>query len=458
MRLAAIAFLWMSVVSVGLVRADFVFEARSICTFAVPGSQIGYGTGLVAVGDFNVDGVWDFAILDPYQNRVRTFLQSGAEWEEQATDLGIGGLPVSFDCADFNEDGVPDLAIACRYPGAIKVLLGDGVGQFDQSFSLAVGSPIGVQAGQLNDAEGLDLAIVDDAESTVLIATGHRDGTYSLDGGVIIEIDDTLETVTVGDLNGDGRDDLVVPCPLQDSVAIVTNMGGGDYSVEVHPVGDSPLAACVFQADGDPDLEIAVTNRGSAEVTFIHGDDAESVSMGMTPWGVAASDFDGDGLEDVAVARAQLGGVGLLRRDSSGSFQPSESFALAGSARSIQSVRSGIGQLPGLVVLSVDEDQEIAFVFYLENLSPTPIRVLRGDANSSGNIDIADLVELISVLTGSGSPQCGDACDVNDDGYLNVVDLVVVLRMLTSSGAQLPLECEIDSSPDAWSCIDSTCP
>lgn len=458
MRLVAIAVLCVGVAWSDSARANSSFQSHTICTFALPGAQIGYGTGLVVGGDFNADGLDDFAILDPLGNRVRAYLQLGTSWEERITQLSGTALPVAFDCADLNADGLLDLAIACRHPGVIKILEGDGMGQFGQVFSLAVDSPAGVRAGLLNDDDEVDLAVVDDLQSTILIARRHPNGTYTLADGVIIEIDDTLETVTVGDLDGDGRDDLVVPCPLQDAVALVTNQGAGNFSVEIQPVGNSPLAACLLQANDDPALEVVVTNRESANVTVLQSGAAISFSSGLTPWGVTASDLNGDGLDDVAVARAQHGGVDLLHRDPAGGFQWTETFALPGSARSIQAVGRKPGQLPGLVVFSVHPGTETGSVVYLENLAPAAVPVLRGDVNGSGTIDIADLVELVSVVTASVPALCSDACDVNDDGWVNIVDLIGVARMLTTSAHWLPFNCAIDDSPDALSCDSSACP
>ena len=61
---------------------------------------------------------------------------------------------------------------------------------------------------------------------------------------------------------------------------------------------------------------------------------------------------------------------------------------------------------------------------------------VRGDCNADGGgNNIADVVAALGFLfAGTGSPLCGDSCDMNDDGGFDISDAVFLLSNLFSSG------------------------
>ncbi len=77
----------------------------------------------------------------------------------------------------------------------------------------------------------------------------------------------------------------------------------------------------------------------------------------------------------------------------------------------------------------------------------------RGDANSSGLVDIADPVSLLGCLfLGTACPACPDAADSNDDGKLDLSDASYTLAWLFLGGrappSPGPIECEADPTTD----------
>lgn len=83
---------------------------------------------------------------------------------------------------------------------------------------------------------------------------------------------------------------------------------------------------------------------------------------------------------------------------------------------------------------------------------------VRGDANGSGALDLADGVQSLEYLfvAGSPTPACLDALDVNDDGTISLVDPVFLLSTLFVPGAPVPPSpypsCGVDLSPDPFGC------
>lgn len=95
---------------------------------------------------------------------------------------------------------------------------------------------------------------------------------------------------------------------------------------------------------------------------------------------------------------------------------------------------------------------------------------VRGDCNDDGLFNIADAVNLLSVLFpppgGGPTPACGDACDGNDDGALDIADAIAILGVLFPPAMGPPPtipaphpDCGPDPTADGLGCpIFANCP
>lgn len=88
----------------------------------------------------------------------------------------------------------------------------------------------------------------------------------------------------------------------------------------------------------------------------------------------------------------------------------------------------------------------------------------RGDCNSDGSNNVADVVFLLSLLfptTQPPVPACQDACDGNDDGLLDIADAVVLLGALFGSPPTPlpePTNCGVDlDDTDMLDCLNPSC-
>jgi len=73
-------------------------------------------------------------------------------------------------------------------------------------------------------------------------------------------------------------------------------------------------------------------------------------------------------------------------------------------------------------------------------VAATPLTATRGDANGSGNVDVADVVTTVNYITGlQPKPFVFDAADMNSDKLIDIFDVVGIIRgilnpsLLTSS-------------------------
>jgi VCBS repeat protein len=139
----------------------------------------------VVAADFNRDGKMDIAYLSlTDQNRVTVQLGDGNgtfQAPKVVTSAGFTTLFTTYAIGDFNNDGILDFAV--EEFGLIDVLLGDGHGNFTStgSFFEGIGSNFPfVPSLVLADFNGdgfLDVAAPDGFGETTSLLLGNGDGT-----------------------------------------------------------------------------------------------------------------------------------------------------------------------------------------------------------------------------------------------------------------------------------------
>ena len=132
-----------------------------------------------------------------------------------------------------------------------------------------------------------------------------------------------------GDLNGDGRQDLVTANEEGGSVSVLLNGGDGTFPARRdYGTGGAPTSVAVGDLNGDskPDLVTASSQRNRVSVLLNNGEGTFSAArryrVGRGPVRVAIGDFDDDGKPDLIVVNADGNSVSVLRNRGDGSFDP----------------------------------------------------------------------------------------------------------------------------------------
>jgi hypothetical protein len=249
---------------------------------------------------------------------------------QAAVDYRAGNGPVSVAVADLNRDGIPDVVAANLDSNNVSVLLGKGDGTFRPAVSYAAGSiPQSVAVGDFNGDGILDVAVAnfgsftDGQGGSVAVLLGNGDGSFQ--PAVKYSAGLGPFAVAVGDLNGDGVQDLAVVNGFSIDVSVLMGKGDGTFRAAVHyAVGpNTPTISVLAMKDmnGDGILDLVVLSGSGLRVFFGSGDgtfQTSSISYlaGVGPLSLAVGDFNGDGLPDVAVANHDPDGcVSVLIND-----------------------------------------------------------------------------------------------------------------------------------------------
>lgn len=184
------------------------------------------------------------------------------------------------------------------------------------------GAPAGIaSASFVFDGDGdADIVVVYRDSSYADIVRGGDDADFVLHGSTLVcpQGEVGARHVAIGDIDGDGFQDLVTTC-AGDRFAVTVGNDDGTFAPPV--AFDSADAFGVTLADldgaGEIDVAIAAPSLGVVSV-FVDRDGAlelaTELEVGEPIAGIDSADVDGDGSRDLAVA-VPSGAVGLFRSD-----------------------------------------------------------------------------------------------------------------------------------------------
>jgi hypothetical protein len=159
---------------------------------------------------------------------------------------------------------------------------------------------------------------------------GNGDGTFRSGAPVPAK----FNWVIAGDFNGDGKQDLAIATSTPrgySAVGILSGNGDGTFQpFSGLRIGQAEsLLAADFNLDGKLDVAaVGTTAGGNAVLSIYPGNGDGSLQLahnvwihgGVSPRGVVAADFNGDGKIDIAVSLTSYE-VALLLADGTGRFQ-----------------------------------------------------------------------------------------------------------------------------------------
>lgn len=312
-------------------------------------ANFGSGAGALAtaVADLNGDGRLDVAVANQSGNTVSVLLNntipgSASASFSLAANLGAGSLPCAVATGDLNGDGRPDLVVGNTVSNNVSILLNTtstvaGGVSFAAPANFVVGTtPFGVVIGDLNGDGRPDVAAANNNSNSVsvLLNTISPGGAMaSFAPASTFGVGAAPRAIAIGDINGDGKQDLATANQVDASVSVLLNTtlaggSGASFASAAHfsvrgATSTNPFSVAIgdLNGDGRPDLAVADTNRGIALVllnTAFAGSSSASFAtptsfnVGGSPRSVAIGDLNGDGRPDLAVGNRDGNTVSVL--------------------------------------------------------------------------------------------------------------------------------------------------
>ena len=195
-------------------------------------------------------------------------------------DLPIGNGPQSIFSMDLDGDGKPDLMTANGDSNNVEVYHNTST-PGTASFVLQIDSilpagnyPVGITAGDL-DGDGKPEVVVTNFGSNQLVVYRNTStpGTISFAPAVYYTTGGYTLSVTIGDCNGDGKPDIAVASAVDGIVSVFVNSSTtGNLSFPTRtdltaPSGGFPISVVISDIDGDGMPDLACVNAVASTVS-----------------------------------------------------------------------------------------------------------------------------------------------------------------------------------------------
>ncbi len=365
-------------------------------------------------------GYSQYPFLPTYNNSA---YRTDTVYFDARIDSATGVNPYLIALGDLDGDGKPDMVITNLGSNTMSVYQNTSTGgiiSFAARVDIATGShPFGVAISDLDGDGKLDVVAVNQYDNTISVYRNtSASGVISFDTHVDFSTGIGPQYVAIGDLDGDGKPDIVVTDNDVNKVSVIQNTstpGTTSFSTNVDfSTGLMPVAVAIADLDGDGKPDIVIPSSYDSVVsiylnTSVTG--AISSSSFATPvtmpggdaaFGVAVGDLDGDGKPDIGITNYLSDNISIYRNTSSVgtlSFSPRVNFVVDSGPCSIK-----MGDING------DGKPDLAVVNYHSNT----VSVFRNTA-TSGSITTTSFAAKIDFATGA-MPYALAIGDLNGDG------------------------------------------
>jgi len=421
-------------------------------TFA-PTFELATGNGPFALttADIDGDGYQDLIVTNSISNTISVFRNTSFSGSfitfETRLDFPTGNFPQGITVADFNSDGKPDIAAACLNSFAVSVLLNTSQGStisFAPHVTFPTNDASDVSSADIDQDGKPDLAVSNITSNNVSVLKNNSSGsTLSFAPKIDLATGSFSSSVTLGDIDGDGKLDMAVTNQQSNNFSVFRNtssLGTISFSPKVdYSTGVGPTSAPLSDLDGDGKPEIVISNAFEPNISVFKNNSSPGNILfsprvnfvtDFQPRNIFSGDLNGDGKKDlVATPRGPgITGVSVLRnivkdRKITISASPSSACAgqsvtlsastqFAGTNLSYQWKKNGtnIGSNSATYITNSFTGGDL---FTCELLSTPPC----GDIDF-GVPTISNQIQII-INPPLGTEICGDNIDNNCDGFID---------------------------------------
>ena len=289
----------------------------------------------VAIGDIDGDGKPDMAVTSYNGNLVSVFRNTSTTGNisfAAKVDIALGSCPFFVVIRDMDGDGRADMVTANKDANTVSIVLNTGeVGSisFAERVDLATGlKPYSVTVGDLDDDGKPDVAAsAFEANNMVVFRNKSTVGLVSFEARQDFAVT-TPYSISIGDLDGDGKSDLVTGNLTSNNISVFRNtsvVGTISFAAKSDiAIGQRIYNVAIGDLDGDGKNDLATSNYTGNTVSVLRnigtsgtiGFAAQvALPTGAGPNYISIADMEGDGKPDLLVTNYDANSISILRND-----------------------------------------------------------------------------------------------------------------------------------------------
>lgn len=256
---------------------------------------------------------------------------------------------------------------------------------YASSKTIVGNNPNTIVSGDVNNDGKADILTADQLSNSISVLLGDGKGGFSSSDTIFLG--SAPSSVTIGDFNGDSKSDVVTANYLNNSIMVCLGIGNGKFLTPTTiNIGKEPQCVAVNDFNNDGNADIAVANGSDSTVSILLGNgngtfsDTLNTLVQDTPVAISIADFNKDGKADIAVANYGSKSVSILLGKGNGTFNSANSILVDG----------------------------------------TPNSVNIGDFNNDGHIDFATAngkFNSVSIVIGNGDGTFANASNITIEKY-----------------------------------------
>ena len=307
-------------------------------SFATSVISITKPTVAVASGDIDGDGRQDIVLSrgGNTRNQIYVLLNTSSVGNisfaaAKSYFLSAGHNAHRIIVRDMDMDGKSDVVVTNTSNNLISIFENNSVpGNIDLNFT-PVELPIssapstnGVAIDDFNLDGRPDIAVTTFLDSDIFIIPNNSvDGTLQFGEVIAIAADGNLNNIIAGDVNDDGKTDLVVSKPIQNEIAVLTNESVGAISFaapQSFASGSGSWGVSLVDYVGNGQLDVMVTSPSGTTFTFFKNTSSEgtltltktNIAQTNRTRNIASGDLSNDGKPDLAMTAKDAAGTSFL--------------------------------------------------------------------------------------------------------------------------------------------------
>ena len=369
------------------------------------------------IGDVTGDGIDDLSVCVLSRSSVSIFEGTPAGLPGPEVQMRATGFPFRPMVSDLDADGLRDLILVSGNLDRVNVYFGRPLGGLAGGRTYVAAElpdfkPQVVAAADF-DGDGTPEIVAAGGKHTVVAFL--RAGTDPVTGDPLLLHDSTVEAggvvrnLAVADLDGDGKPDVVLA--VKGGLRILHNTSSGSsLSFEPHPAdpggrlaeGQAPTDLSIADVTGDGRTDVVVTFPCEDRIAVLPGGAsalsfAPAVSTPVTggPISVTAGDFDGDGDLEVASGRSRTMAISVFDVAANGALELRAEIPMPSSLTYIRATDfDGDGRSDLLVsrndsrITKLISRQDGSFELEDIEVGETPTALLTTDLDRDGAVDI----------------------------------------------------------------------